>query len=114
MRRVTIGVRQGGVLSPLLLAIFIDTIVDRVKTINVGCYISNIYCSIFLYADDILLLAPTISELQALSRTCEHYVNDVGMCINVKKSMCIRFGRRHNTHCPELTYCFRWSHQMSQ
>jgi len=41
------GVRQG-VLSPLLFVTFIDTIVDWVKTLNVGCYINTIFCSIFL------------------------------------------------------------------
>jgi len=55
------GVRQGGVLSPLLFITCIDTIVDRVKTLSVGCYINCTCCSIFLYADDILLLSPTIS-----------------------------------------------------
>jgi len=52
---------------------------------------------------DVLLLAPTISELQALLRTCENYLMDVDMCINANKSQCIRFGRRYNTHCPALT-----------
>jgi len=66
------GVRQGGGLSPLLFAIFIDTVVERVnKTLSVGCYINCICCSIFLYADDVLLLAPTISGLRVLLRTCE-------------------------------------------
>jgi len=97
------GVRQGGVLSPLLFAICIDTIVERVKTLDVGCYINCICCSIFLYADDILLLAPTISGLQALLNACENYLNDVDMCINANKSQCIRLGRRYNTHCAALT-----------
>ena len=100
---LTVGVRQGGVLSPLLFAISIVTIIDRVKTINVGWYISTSNSIIFLYADGILLLAPTTSRLQALLKTCKNYVNDVDMCINVKKSMCIRFGRRYKTHCPEVS-----------
>jgi Reverse transcriptase (RNA-dependent DNA polymerase) len=97
------GVRQGGVLSPLLFTIFIDTVVERVITLNIGCYINCICCSIFLYADDILQLAPTISGLRALSRTCENYSNEVDMCINANKSQCIRFGRRYNTYCAALT-----------
>ena len=60
------GVRQGGVLSPLLFAIFINDIVDRVHAANVGCYISTICASIFLYADDILLVSPTVTGLQTL------------------------------------------------
>jgi len=81
----------------------IYTIVERVKALNVGCYIICICCSIFLYADDILLLAPTISGLRALLNTCENYLNDVDMRINANKSQCIRFGRRYNIHCAALT-----------
>jgi len=57
-----------GVPSPLFFAIFIDQLVDRVKTVNVGCYIpvSTVCYGIFLYADDILLIAPTVSGLQAM------------------------------------------------
>jgi len=66
------GVRQGEVLSPLLFAIFIDTVAERVKTLNVGCYINCFCCGMFLYPDDVLLLAPTISGLLALLCTCEN------------------------------------------
>jgi len=50
---LTAGVRQGGVLSPFLFAVFIDGVVYKVKRTNVSCYMSATYCSIFLYADDI-------------------------------------------------------------
>ena len=52
------GVRQGGVLSPHLFAIFVDDIVYKVQMSNVGCYISSIFACIYLYADNILLMAP--------------------------------------------------------
>jgi len=52
------GVRQGGVLSPYLFACFIDSVVDKVKLSGVGCYVNMACMSLFLYADDILLVAP--------------------------------------------------------
>ena len=63
--RLITGVRQGGVLSPFLFAIFVDDVVKKVQsvTVNTGCYVSHVCTSIFLYADDILLLAPSVSSL---------------------------------------------------
>jgi hypothetical protein len=104
--RLEAGVRQGGVLSPFLFSVFIDSIVARVESAGVGCYIRTVCCSIFLYADDIILLSPTISGLQVLLNVCENYLIEIGMSINVKKSVCIRFGPRFNIQCAELTSAF--------
>ena len=79
------GVRQGGVLSPLLFAIFIDGLVDKVKVTGVGCYFSYICVSIFLYADDILLISPSVSALQTLLCACEEELKLLDMQLNTKK-----------------------------
>ena len=94
--------RQGGVLSPLLFSLAIDSIVSKIKSANVGCYISTICCCIFLYADDILLLSPTVTGLQILLSVCEKELVELDMRINAKKSMCIRFGPRYNIQCTDL------------
>ena len=94
------GVRQGGVLSPTLFSIYIDGIIDNVKATNVGCYISLQCCCIYLYADDIVLLAPSLTGLQLLLNACEQELDNIGMLINVKKSSCIRFGNRFNIGLP--------------
>jgi len=50
------GVRQGGVLSPCLFAIFIDSVVDKVIESGLGCYAlvfccmqTILYCSLLLF-----------------------------------------------------------------
>ena len=96
------GVRQGGVLSPVLFSIFIDGLVVKVQKVNVGCYFSSVCASIFLYADDILLVAPTVTGLQLLLQVCEEELAYLDMRINIRKSMCIRFGHRFDANCAEL------------
>jgi hypothetical protein len=77
-------------------------LVDKVSTFNVGCYVSCINASIFLYADDIILLAPTITAFELLLRACESELKYLDMQINVSKSLCIRFGSAVDTECQHL------------
>ena len=69
--RLLCGVRQGGVLSPFLFAVFVDSLVDRVKATGLGCYLNSVCVSILLYADDIILSAPSVKALQLLLEVCE-------------------------------------------
>jgi Reverse transcriptase (RNA-dependent DNA polymerase) len=70
----------------------------------------NIY--IVLYADDIILIAPTVTGLQCLINVCESEIVKLDMRINVCKSMCIRFGSKFDKPCSELTSIhgdtFKW------
>ena len=60
------GVRQGGVLSPYLFAVYIDNVFECVSDCGLGCTIKQYCMSIFMYADDIILLATSVSALQRL------------------------------------------------
>jgi len=100
---LTCGIRQGGVLSPYLFAVYIDSVVDRVKSYGLGCYIKAMCVSVFLYADDILLLAPSLSCLQQLLYICEDELQWLDLTINARKSACIRIGPRFNVRCSNIT-----------
>ena len=97
------GIRQGGVLSPYLFALYIDSVVDRVKSHGSGCYIKAVCVSVFLYADDILLLAPSLSCLQQLMHICELELDWLDLTINARKSACMRIGPRFNARCSNIT-----------
>lgn len=98
------GVRQGGVLSPYLFAIYIDSVVVKIKQEqSIGCYINYECVSILLYADDIILLAPSVTALQQLLRICERELDWLDMAINARKSACLRIGPRHNAECECIT-----------
>jgi len=86
-------------LSPYLFAIYIDSSVNKVQSCGYGCYVRNTCVSILLYADDILLLAPSVSSLQLLLDVCERELEWLDMSINVKKSSCMRIGPRLNAPC---------------
>ena len=102
------GIRQGGV----LFAIYVDGLVNQVKLCAFGCYIRCTCISILLYADDILLLAPSILNIRNSAATvcvcvcvCE---KELDMSINVKKSTCLRIGARCNVKCECIYYYTEW------
>ena len=55
---VSNGVKQGGVLSPILFAIYTDGLLKRLEETGVGCHMGSRFAGSLAYADDITLLAP--------------------------------------------------------
>ena len=51
------GVKQGGVLSPLLFAIYTDSLLKRLEESGVGCHMGGHFTGALAYADDITLLS---------------------------------------------------------
>ena len=86
------GVKQGGVISPILFALYIDVLINLLKEKAFGCRVGNKCSSIFAYADDVILLAPTISEMRRMLKMCEIYCIDYGLKLNVEKSEILLFG----------------------
>jgi len=62
--RTTCGVRQGGVLSPVLFAIYVNDIIVQLKTHQFGCYIGDMYLGCVMYADDLVLMSSSLNDLQ--------------------------------------------------
>ena len=55
--KVKNGVKQGGVMSPLLFTVYMDNLICDIINERVGCFIGNTCSCIFVYADDVILLA---------------------------------------------------------
>jgi len=73
-----------------------------VNKTNSGCRIGACCAAISLYADDVILLAPSVSTLQTLVNFCELEFVDLDMAVNVKKSVCICFGLRSKNTCANV------------
>ena len=51
------GIRQGGVLSPFLFAIYVNDLIDKLRQSGFGLYVGLLFVGCILYADDIALLS---------------------------------------------------------
>jgi arginine exporter protein ArgO len=49
------GIKQGGVLSPILLCIYIDDLLIKLSLLGVGCFIGLNFTGAVAYADDTIV-----------------------------------------------------------
>ena len=90
---VTNGVRQGGVLSPLFYSIYIDDLLEKLKRNGIGCHIGHHFAGAFGYADDLILLSPSLTGLMNMIKICEDYACEHDILFNGKKSKYLIFGK---------------------
>ena len=67
------GVRQGGVLSPILLIVYVDTLTNTFGSSGFGCFVGDEYFGSMCSANYITLLAPTFALLKSMMKICEKF-----------------------------------------
>ena len=88
---VSNGVKQGGVISPTLFTCYIDGMLERLKLSGLGCHMGQEYTGCVSYADDLVLLAPSISALRGMISICEQYASEFKIKFNGAKSQLLMF-----------------------
>lgn len=83
--------RQGGLSSPRLFSLYINRLIEELSNTMVGCSIDGTFVNNISYADDMVLLSPSISALRTLVSVCERYAEVHGLKYNVSKSELLVF-----------------------
>ena len=86
---ITNGVKQGGVMSPLLFTVYIDELLTRLSCSHAGCYIGDKFHGAYGYADDVIILAPSLRSLDKLLDICSNYAIEYNVMFNSAKSKMI-------------------------
>ncbi|XP_063630079.1 uncharacterized protein LOC134801443 [Cydia splendana] len=102
--RLECGVRQGGLSSPILFNLYVDALIEQLSSAHVGCHVDGVCLNNISYADDMVLLAPSIGALRKLVYICESYASSHGLIYNGKKSevMVFKAGSKCPSHVPPV------------
>ena len=102
---VTNGVRQGGILSPVLFSVYMDDLSVLLNSSKVGCVLNGITTNHLMYADDTCLLAPSPAALQQLLRICSEFAISNSVVFNESKTklMCYRSRFQSSLQIPDIT-----------
>ena len=82
--KIDCGVRQGGILSPVLFNIYADELICSLSQSGYGCYIGKTFFGCIMYADDLLLLSPSLDGLQCMLDVCCTYAECHDLVFNAK------------------------------
>ncbi|XP_060802244.1 uncharacterized protein LOC132902175 [Amyelois transitella] len=112
--RLQCGVRQGGLSSPRLFNLYINSLIGELTSTGLGCSIDGTCINNISYADDMVLLSPSVGALRRMLSICERYALTHGLRYNAKKSefMVFKAGSKQYK-APAVTLCGTPLHQVS-
>jgi exonuclease III len=98
------GVRQGCPLSPTLFNYFINALAKDLQASGFGAVIEGLDVGSLLYADDVVLVAESVEDLQGLIDVVDRFCRRWHMDINLSKSEVMVVGKRSScsacAHAP--------------
>ena len=100
----TNGVKQGGVISPVLFVNYVDELLKRLKSSGFGCHVGHVYCGSIGYADDVTLLAPSKWALKKMLQICDEYALEFSMLFNPVKSKYMVFNPRRRNIASSVSW----------
>ena len=90
------GVKQGGVLSPVLFCLYMDMLLDRLQCLGRGAHIGDLFVGALGYADDLALVSNSVSAMDEMLAVCERFACEYSLKFNGTKSQSLFF-------CPSGT-----------
>jgi len=99
---VTNGVRQGSIASPVLFCLYLDTLFTKLRNLKIGCHVNDSYFGCLGYADDLVLLSPSVHGLRRMLKECEMFCEQSELQFNASKTVCVWFRKRLVGNVPRV------------
>jgi hypothetical protein len=88
------GVLQGESASPSIFNLFLEEIVSRLEKAKVeGFRLHSLVVHILMYADDMVIVAPSPETLQMKLKVAANFLSERGLSVNMGKTKVVVFGR---------------------
>ena len=97
---VSNGVKQGGVLSPILFTLYLDELLNNLRKSGYGCHIGNVFLGALAYADDVTLISPSRTATLRMLEIADKFSKEYDVLFNHSKSKLLLFRSSSNDLCP--------------
>ena len=90
------GVKQGGVLSPILFGTYIDELLSLLRNSGYGCKVGHLYCGAIGYADDVSFISPSLHALKMMCDISLAFASEFDIKFNPIKCQLLYYGKCKN------------------
>jgi hypothetical protein len=80
------GVKQGGIVNPLLFCIHLDNLLHRLCSSGNGRFVGEYLVGALAYANDLMLMAPTPSAMRRLLMIYDEFAREYCVEFNAQES----------------------------
>ena len=102
MFKTTIGVKQGGCLSPRLFTLYVEDVIPIIESLNLGTKIGEIMIDIILYADDMLLITDTKWKFEQMLNVLTEYGANIEIKFNGSKTTLMIYNKSLGDNRPQI------------
>jgi hypothetical protein len=90
--KTTIGVKQGGPLSPRLFSLYVEALIEELENSELGTNVNGMCTGVIMYADDLVVMSDDKQKLQEMLNIVERYSKKWEIKINANKTQFIKLG----------------------
>jgi hypothetical protein len=98
--KTSVGVKQGGPMSPFLYNVYTQDLIDKIENLNSGPRIKELQISAIMYADDIMLMSTTRKGLEKMLNETASYLKEWKIKMNLNKTNYLVVGEERIHECP--------------
>ena len=97
------GIRQGGVISPVLFCVYMDELLRTLESKGHGCWIGQHYYGGSGFADDLTLLNPSVNGMREMVKICDEFGDEYSVAYNPTKTVCVLFSKKKKKKTPDIS-----------